>query len=77
MIPLHMHRRSSNIGVLLLLMQICQTGLCRIPPITLGIIFLNSGIYLGVFHALLGKRYPNPVEVCVGIQQVWKLGEYW
>ena len=64
-------RGRGNFGVMLLLMQMLQIGFENILPVTLVVIAINVGVYLGVIHEILNIYFPPPHAVCVGIQQVW------
>ena len=64
-------RRSSGIGILLLAAHLMQTGVQYIPPVTLGIIALNTAIYLRLFTGL-----PSVRQACISYVHVW-YGEDW
>ena len=59
-------RRSPGIGILLLAAQLMQTGVQYIPPVTLGIIALNTAIYLRLFAGL-----PSVRQACISYVHVW------
>ena len=59
-------RRSHGIGILLLAAQLMQTGLQYIPPVTLGIIALNTAVYLRLFNGL-----PSIRQACISYVHVW------
>nr|CAB3265563.1 rhomboid-related protein 4-like [Phallusia mammillata] len=71
------HRRQPNMGLMLLLLQLCQAGFDTIPPVTLGTIALNVGMYLGIIHEFFRKRVPRTMDICVGVVQVWQRQDYW
>nr|XP_009861857.1 rhomboid-related protein 4-like isoform X1 [Ciona intestinalis] len=66
-----------NMGLMLLLIQLCQAGFDNIPPVTLGTIALNVGVFLGFVHKFLNLPFPHPLQVCAGVAQVWKRRDYW
>ena len=70
-------RRRGNFGLMLLFLELMQFGFDRIPPVTLGAIAFNVAVFLGIVHPLLNRKYPHPLEICVGVNQVWPTGEYW
>ena len=59
-------RRSPGIGILLLAAQLIQTGVQYIPSVTLGVIALNTAIYLRLFSGL-----PTVGEACISYVHVW------
>jgi len=69
--------RRPNMGLMLLLLQLCQAGFDRIPPVTLGTIGLNAAVYLGLVHDFFRRRFPDPMAVCAGVSQVWYQQDYW
>ena len=64
-------RRSPGFGILLLAAQLMQTGVQYIPPVTLGVIALNTAIYLRLFTGL-----PSVRQACISYVYVW-YGEDW
>jgi rhomboid domain-containing protein 1 len=64
-------RRSPGIGILLLAAQLMQTGVHYIPPVTLGVIALNTAIYLRLFTGL-----PSIRQACISYAYVW-YGQEW
>lgn len=59
-------RRSPGIGILLLLAQLFQVGFDRIPPVTLGLIGVNTAIYLRLLNGL-----PRVNQACISFHHVW------
>ena len=70
-------RGRGNFGLVLLVLELLQFGTNRIPPVTLGTIAFNVAMFLGIVHPFLNRKYPHPLDVCVGVKQVWPTGEYW
>ena len=64
-------RRSPGFGILLLAAQLMQTGVQYIPPVTLGVIAINTAIYLRLFTGL-----PSVRQACISYVYVW-YGEDW
>jgi len=62
---------------MLLMIQLFQVGFENILPVTLGVIAINTGVYLGIIHEFLGWRLPHAHSVCAGINQVWIQQEWW
>lgn len=60
----------SHLGVLLLAFQLFQTGVDRIPPITLATVALNIIIYLIYIPALSWQN------VCISVREVWYARDY-
>ena len=70
-------RRRGNLGLMLLFLELCQFGFDRIPPVTLGTIAFNVAVFLGIVHPFFNRKYPHPLEICVGCNQVWPTSDYW
>lgn len=64
-------RRAPGFGVILLAAQLMQTGIQHIPPITLGIIVLNTVVYLRLLTGL-----PTVRQACISYVHVW-YGQEW
>lgn len=59
-------RRGPGIGILLLVAQLFQVGFNRIPPVTLGVIGLNTAVFLRLLNGL-----PKVSKACVSFHHVW------
>lgn len=63
--------RGVSFGILMLGYQLAQFGFDRIPPVTLGTILLNTGIFMG------SETSYRLSEVCIGMKQFWSPGGTW
>lgn len=68
---MYRRRRTPGIGLFLLLAQLFQVGFNRIPPVTLGIIALNSAVYLRLLNGL-----PSVSQACISFHYVWYNNEW-
>lgn len=64
-------RRAPGIGILLLAGQLMQTGVQYIPPVTLGVIALNTAIYLRLLAGL-----PSIRQACISYVYVLYAGDW-
>ena len=64
-------RRSPGIVIVLLAAQLFQVGFNHIPPVTLGVIGVNTVVFLRLLNGL-----PSITKACISFHHVWYNGEW-